>query len=455
MQQSRATSSASTTSLQQDLDKVQVQLPRYQFVLVFLAVCSAFMLSALDGTIVSTAIPTIIRDFGHQDQSPWVGSVFMLAAAASDAVWGKVIDVFGRRWPFLSAIFLFSCGSIWCGASNSMVMLICARALTGLGSGGITCLSVIVISDIVSMRDRGKYQSILGAIYGIASILGPVLGGIFSDRIDKVSSVSIMGGLSGLGIQQPLFHASYLHLVNDMTATNAGVQQFPNIVSSVLMTMLSGTYCSKFLSYVPFLYIGPVLMIIGSLLVSTFNISTTLAQQIGYLIVFGLGCGCLLQVRVLAIQASVRSDQVATVTALSNAFNAFGGSFGVALMGAISNNIFTEKVSENMQLMAFMAQIQESTGIDLLQQPLEVIQILKALPNQMDEIIIAISGIKDAFVDAFHVAFLSMIPFAAVIIILAIFVKDNMKVKLSQYTKVIKEDIELDYVDLDAYRQLV
>ncbi|KAI8810962.1 major facilitator superfamily domain-containing protein, partial [Cladochytrium replicatum] len=141
----------------------------------------AILLAALDQTIVSTAIPTIVTEFKAADLISWVGTGYILTSAAFAPIYGKLADVFGRKLIFLAAIFIFEAGSLICGMANSMMMLIIGRVISGVGGGGIFNLVLIIISDIVSFQERGKYQGFIGAVYGFASVVGPLAGGAFTD----------------------------------------------------------------------------------------------------------------------------------------------------------------------------------------------------------------------------------------------------------------------------------
>ncbi|KAK6849088.1 Efflux pump dotC [Apiospora arundinis] len=151
--------------------------------LIMLALCSALFLAALDVTIVATAVPTIVQEFASPIGYTWVGSAYLLANAALVPSWGKLSDIFGRKALLLGAVAIFWIGSLICALSNSMGMLIAARAIQGAGGGGIIVLVNICISDLFSMRTRGIYYGVLGMVWAIASAIGPVLGGVFTSKV--------------------------------------------------------------------------------------------------------------------------------------------------------------------------------------------------------------------------------------------------------------------------------
>ncbi|KAF0535892.1 MFS general substrate transporter [Gigaspora margarita] len=151
--------------------------------LVTLSLGCAVFLSALDQTIVATALPKIASDFNGLEQIAWVATSFLLTLTSFEPIYGKLADIFGRKVAFLFAITIFEFGSLLCGVASDMVSLIIYRAVAGFGGGGIIGLSLIIIPDIVSTKDVGKYQGILGASYGLASVAGPLMGGAFTDHV--------------------------------------------------------------------------------------------------------------------------------------------------------------------------------------------------------------------------------------------------------------------------------
>ncbi|MEV5610438.1 MFS transporter [Streptomyces sp. NPDC052225] len=147
------------------------------------ALLLGMLLAALDQTIVSTALPTIVSDLGGMEHLSWVVTAYMLAATAATPLWGKLGDQYGRKKLFQLAIAIFLVGSALCGMAQNMPQLIGFRALQGLGGGGLMVLSMAIVGDIVSPRERGKYQGLFGAVFGATSVLGPLLGGLFTEHL--------------------------------------------------------------------------------------------------------------------------------------------------------------------------------------------------------------------------------------------------------------------------------
>jgi EmrB/QacA subfamily drug resistance transporter len=155
---------------------------RREVLVVFVALMLAVLLAALDGTIVATALPTITAELGGLNQLSWVVTGYLLASTISTPIYGKLGDLYGRKRVFQAAIVIFLIGSALCGQAQGMGELIAFRTLQGLGGGGLIVLAQAIIGDIVSPRDRGRYQGIFGAVFGVSSVAGPLIGGFLVDN---------------------------------------------------------------------------------------------------------------------------------------------------------------------------------------------------------------------------------------------------------------------------------
>ncbi|PJK23358.1 MDR family MFS transporter [Mycolicibacterium goodii] len=151
--------------------------------LVFLAVLLGMLLAALDQTIVATALPTVVADLGGAGHQSWVVTSYLLASTIVTAVVGKVGDLFGRKVVFQAAVLFFLVGSVLCGLSGSMSMLVASRALQGIGGGAMMVTATALIGEVIPLRDRGRYQGALGAVFGVTTVIGPLLGGFFTDHL--------------------------------------------------------------------------------------------------------------------------------------------------------------------------------------------------------------------------------------------------------------------------------
>jgi EmrB/QacA subfamily drug resistance transporter len=148
------------------------------------ALMTAMLLAALDQTIVGTALPTIANDLHGLSELSWVVTAYLLTSAAVTPLYGKISDLYGRKKIFMFAIVIFLLGSALAGASQNMTQLILFRGLQGLGGGGLMALSLAIVGDIIPPAQRGRYQGYFGAVFGISSVIGPLLGGLFTDHLN-------------------------------------------------------------------------------------------------------------------------------------------------------------------------------------------------------------------------------------------------------------------------------
>lgn len=177
--------------------------------LILVALMLGMFLAALDQTIVATALPTIVSEFGGLNHLAWVVTAYMLASTASTPLWGKLGDQFGRKPLFIASIIIFLVGSVLCGIAWNMSSLIGFRALQGLGAGGLMVLAMAIVADVVPPRDRGRYQGVFGAVFGVSSVIGPLLGGFFVDNLSWrwVFYVNIPIGVIALFVVATALHS--------------------------------------------------------------------------------------------------------------------------------------------------------------------------------------------------------------------------------------------------------
>jgi EmrB/QacA subfamily drug resistance transporter len=210
--------------------------------LIFAALMLVLLLASLDQTIVSTALPTIVGDLGGLNHLSWVVTGYLLASTVSGPLYGKLGDQFGRKVLLQSAIVIFLIGSVLCGLSQNMTQLIAFRALQGLGGGGLMVLTMAVLGDIFSPRERGRYQGYFGAVFGVSTVVGPLLGGFFVDNLSWrwIFYVNLPIGAIALTVIAIAFHARGEHVHHRVDYLGALVLA-AGLSAIVLFSSLGGT----------------------------------------------------------------------------------------------------------------------------------------------------------------------------------------------------------------------
>ncbi len=238
------------------------------------ALMLGMFLAALDQTIVSTALPTIVADLHGGSHIAWVVTSYLLAATVSTPLWGKLGDQYGRKGFFQASILLFLAGSILSGLSSSMIMLIACRAIQGLGAGGLMVGAQAIVGDVVPPRERGRYQGMFGAVFGVASIVGPVLGGVLVTNLSWrwIFYVNVPVGAIALVVIASRVPGHLRRLHHDIDYIGIVLLSL-GVASLVLLTSLGGTTYAW--SSTPIVVLG----VLGVLLLVAFAVVERRAKE--------------------------------------------------------------------------------------------------------------------------------------------------------------------------------
>ncbi|MFJ2028704.1 MFS transporter [Streptosporangium sp. NPDC087985] len=410
------------------------------------ALMLGMLLAALDQTIVSTALPTIVSDLGGLGELSWVVTAYMLSSTVSTPLWGKLGDQYGRKRLFQAAIVIFLAGSALCGLSRNMGELIGFRALQGLGGGGLMVLAQAIVGDIVPVRERGRYQGFFGAVFAVSSVAGPLLGGLFVDHlswhwvfyvnlpigvlalavvssalpsgtertrhtIDYLGMVFLGGAAAclvlmttwggtvypwgdpvvvGLGAasvallvlwrraerraREPVlplrlfrlraFNVAsligfvvgfamfgsltylplFLQVVQGVSPTMSGIHLLPLMGGLLATSIASGQIITRTGRYKIFPILGTAIVTLALGLLSSIGADVSTFRLSAYLLLLGVGIGLVMQVLVIVVQNAAGFEDLGVATSGATFFRLIGGSFGVAVSGAI----FTSRLGDDL-----------------------------------------------------------------------------------------------------------
>lgn len=213
-----------------------------QILLVLSGLMLGLFLAALDQTIVATALPTIAGELGGLEQLSWVVTAYLLTSTASAPLYGKVSDMYGRKIVFQFAIVTFLVGSVLAGMSQSMIQLIGFRAIQGLGAGGLIVMAMTIVGDVLSPRERGRYQGYIGSVFALSSIAGPLLGGFFVDNLSWrwVFYINLPIGLAALFVTATVLDLPFRRVDRPVDYLGAGLL-VGGVTSLLLVTAWGGS----------------------------------------------------------------------------------------------------------------------------------------------------------------------------------------------------------------------
>jgi EmrB/QacA subfamily drug resistance transporter len=469
--------------------------------LIMGALMLGMLLGSLDQTIVSTALPTIVGDLHGGSRIAWVITAYLLASTVSTPMWGKLGDQYGRKVFFQASIVIFLAGSALAGTSTSMIELIAYRALQGLGAGGLMVGSQAIVGDIVSPRERARYMGLFGGVFGVTSVVGPLLGGVFVDSIGwrwifyinlpigavalavvaaqvpgrlgrmrhvidylgfallalaatalilltslggityawnsapiwilgvcgavltvafvlaerratepvlplhlfrnrTFAATSVAGFIVGLAMFGSITYLpTFFQIVRGISPTLSGIQMLP-LMAGVLATSLgSGQVVTRTGRYRIFPIAGTAVMTMGLYLLSLMDIGSAYWQEALSMLVLGLGLGLVMQVLVTIVQNAVPQSELGVATSGATFFRSMGGSFGVAIFGAIFSNVLAGNIARHLHDTP-LPRTFTSRGVTPA--------LLARLPAAIHHAIAA------AYADSIHTVFLIAVPIGAV-----------------------------------------
>ena len=219
-----------------------VDLTHRQILLIFSGLMLGMFLAALDQTIVGTALPTIVNSLHGLNHMSWVVTAYLLTSTISTPLYGKLSDQFGRKGIFQFAIVVFLIGSVLAGLSQNMLQLVAFRGVQGLGAGGLMAMAMTIIADVVSPRERGRYQGYFGATFALSSIAGPLLGGLFTSYLSWrwIFYINIPIGIVALVVTSAVLKLPFRRQSHRIDFLGAGLMMV-GVTSALLVTVWGGT----------------------------------------------------------------------------------------------------------------------------------------------------------------------------------------------------------------------
>lgn len=492
--------------------------------LVFVGLMLGMFVASLSQTIVGPAMPRIVAELGGVEHYSWIATATMLVSAVSVPVIGKLSDLYGRRWFYLGGLGVFMVGSILAGLSQGFWFLVFARAVQGLGMGALMPLSQTIIGDIIPPRQRGKYQGIMGAVFGVTSIAGPLIGGFVTDHlgwrwlfyltlpigvaafvfilrflhlekseqrgtVDYAGILTLTPGLVlallattwGGGdyawtspvilgmytvaavllaafvvietkVEEPLlpmhlllrpvvalsvaasfaiavamfgaiiYIPVYAQGVMGVSATESGMILIPQSVAMILTSIVVGLLISRTGRYKGFLIAGGIVLVLGYGMLAGLEYGDTQWHLTATMIVIGLGLGMSMQVYTLVVQNAVARRELGTATAAIQFFRNIGSTLGTAVLGTVMTASMSTAISDRIAALPAEDLAELTTaGSTLDASGLENAVLDPSALAGLPELLV--TPLRQGMSDAMHLVFLAALPFAALALLLSLFIK--------------------------------
>src|SRR5256885_2113093 len=384
---------------------------------VFAGLMLGSLVASLNMTLVAPALPTVVSGVGGLADYSWVPLSAMLASTIVVPIAGKLSDIYGRKPLYMSGIVVFAVGSALSGVAPNFWFLIFARFIQGAGMGFIMPLSQAIIGDIISPRERGKYQGMLGAFVWVERHAPePVLPlHLFRSGIFTLSNIAIVGvAMSMFGAI--FFLPVFVQGVIGNSVTNSGAILVPMLVSMIVTSVAGGWFISHTGRYKMPLLAGLVSMGAGYYMLATFSVETTNQSVIEAMILIGLGLGITMQTFTLVVQNSVSREDMAVATSATQLSRSVGAAIGLAILGTI--------LTQGMQ--SAMAKYLPASVLHQLQSSDRGATATAVFdPSQLAHLPPAVaSAIRHGLADALHPVFLAGLPIIAVSFIATLFIQD-------------------------------
>ncbi|KAI6352536.1 MFS sugar transporter [Pyricularia grisea] len=290
---------------------------------IFLSLSVTGFLSSMEGGIMSTALPAVSRAVNAESDYVWIVNVYFLTSAAFQPLYGQLADIWGRRWPMLSAVTIFAAGSAICGAANNAGTLIGGRTIQGLGAAGINTLVELILCDLLPLRERGQFMGLLFLFIVVGSVLGPMLGGIIVDRTSWRWIFLINLPICALCFGLLFFALNLKHRPDDNSTPLQKLKKIDFVgvlIFFALMTIMMGVF-------------------------TVLNRNTSLAVNVIFGLIAGIGVGLPNASILTAVQASLPDSLNAASTALFAFIRSLATVFAVTIPAAIFNSRFDELLS--------------------------------------------------------------------------------------------------------------